>query len=78
MSEVITFPVMSKDESAQGVLATWFVKTGEPVKAGQVIAEVMVDKVSLDVEAPIDGVVTLLVDEEAAVTQGAEIARIDG
>jgi pyruvate/2-oxoglutarate dehydrogenase complex dihydrolipoamide acyltransferase (E2) component len=78
MSEVITFPVMSKDQSAQGVLATWFVQTGESVRAGQVIAEVMVDKVSLDVEAPIDGVVTLLVDEESAVSQGADIARIDG
>ncbi len=77
MGEVITFPVMSKDESAQGVLATWFVRTGEQVRAGQVIAEVMVDKVSLDVEAPIDGVVTVLVDEEAAVPQGADIARID-
>jgi pyruvate/2-oxoglutarate dehydrogenase complex dihydrolipoamide acyltransferase (E2) component len=77
MSEVIAFPVMSKDQSTQGVLATWFVQTGESVRAGQVIAEVMVDKVSLDVEAPIDGVVTLLVDEEAAVSQGADIARID-
>ena len=44
MGEVITFPVMSKDESAQGVLATWFVRTGEQVRAGQVIAEVMVDQ----------------------------------
>jgi len=78
MSEVISFPVMSKDETAQGVLATWFVRTGETVKAGQVIAEVMVDKVSMDVEAPMDGVVTCLVEEEAAVPQGSDIARIDG
>ena len=77
MSEVITFPVMSKDESAEGVLSTWFVRTGETVRTGQVIAEVMVDKVSLDVEAPIDGVVTCLVEEEAAVPQGSDIARID-
>jgi pyruvate/2-oxoglutarate dehydrogenase complex dihydrolipoamide acyltransferase (E2) component len=77
MSATITFPVISKDESAEGVLATWFVHTGEQVRAGQVIAEVMVDKVSLDVEAPVDGTVTCLVAEEAAVPQGAEIARID-
>lgn len=77
MSETITFPVISKDESAEGVLATWFVRDGEAVRAGQVIAEVMVDKVSLDVEAPIDGMVTLLVEEEAAVLQGTAIARID-
>lgn len=77
MSAVIAFPAISKDESAEGVLATWFVRTGEQVRAGQVIAEVMVDKVSMDVEAPIDGTVTLLVEEEAAVPQGTDIARID-
>ncbi len=77
MSETIVFPAISKDEDAEGVLATWFVRTGETVRAGQVIAEVMVDKVSLDVEAPIDGTVTCLVEEEAAVAQGGEIARID-
>jgi pyruvate/2-oxoglutarate dehydrogenase complex dihydrolipoamide acyltransferase (E2) component len=77
MSETISFPVMSKDETAEGVLATWFVKTGERVKAHQVIAEVMVDKVSLDVESPIDGTVTLLVEEESSVKQGTPIARVD-
>ncbi len=51
--------------------------TGERVRVGQVIAEVMVDKVSLDVEAPIDGTVTLLVEEESAVRQGTPIAQID-
>lgn len=68
---------MSKDESAQGVIATWFVKNGELVKVKQVIAEVMVDKVSLEVEAPLAGTVTLLVEEGATVLQGAPIARID-
>lgn len=77
MSETIVFPSISKDEDAEGVLATWFVRTGEAVRAGQVIAEVMVDKVSMDVEAPIDGTVTCLVEEEAAVRQGQEIARIE-
>jgi len=77
MSETIVFPSISKDEDAEGVLATWFVRTGESVRTGQVIAEVMVDKVSMDVEAPIDGTVTCLVDEEAAVRQGQEIARIE-
>lgn len=77
MSQTIEFPHMSKDESVQGVLATWFVKSGEQVKAKQVVAEVMVDKVSFDVESPIDGIATLLVQEGASVPQGAPIARID-
>ena len=77
MSHVITFPEMSNDPDAEGVIATWFAQTGETVKAGQVIAEVMVDKVSLDVEAPIDGVITCFVEEEGIAKQGQEIARID-
>lgn len=77
MSHVITFPHMAKDDDAEGVVATWFAHTGETVKAGQVIAEVMVDKVSLDVEAPVDGVITCLVEEEGTVKQGQDIARID-
>jgi pyruvate/2-oxoglutarate dehydrogenase complex dihydrolipoamide acyltransferase (E2) component len=77
MSQSITFPEMSNDPEADGVLATWFVNTGEPVKAGQVIAEVMVDKVSVDIEAPVDGVITCLVEEEGVAKQGQEIARIE-
>lgn len=77
MSETISFPEMSNDPDAEGVVATWFVQSGETVKAGQVIAEVMVDKVSVDVEAPVDGVVTCLVEEEGTAKQGQEIARID-
>lgn len=77
MSHSITFPEMSNDPEAEGVVATWFVQSGESVKTGQVIAEVMVDKVSVDVEAPIDGVVTCLVEEEGVAKQGQEIARID-
>ncbi len=77
MSVIITFPEMSKDEAAEGVLATWFVKTGERVKVGQIIAEVMVDKVSLDIESPIDGTVTLLVEEESVSLQGTPIAEIN-
>jgi len=77
MSQSISFPEMSNDPEADGVVATWFVKTGETVKAGQVIAEVMVDKVSVDVEAPVDGVITCLVEEEGVAKQGQEIARIE-
>ncbi|MGA0208790.1 MAG: biotin/lipoyl-containing protein [Candidatus Nanopelagicales bacterium] len=77
MSESISFPQMSNDPEAEGVVATWFARTGETVKAGQVIAEVMVDKVSVDIEAPIDGVITCLVEEEGTAKQGQEIARID-
>ena len=78
MTEVM-FPALSAERpAALGVLATWFVRDGERVAADQVLAEVQVDKVSVEVPAPAAGVIHLLVDEEAEVQQGTPIARIDG
>lgn len=69
---------MSKDDpTAEGVVGTWFVNHGENVSVGQVIAEVQVDKVSQDVEAPVAGVMHQLVAEGVGITQGEMIARID-
>ena len=74
----ISFPELSKeDPQAEGVLVTWFVSDGEAVQADQLLAEVQVDKVAAEVPSPRAGVVHLLVGEEATVTQGAPIARID-
>ncbi len=77
MSVSIQFPVVSNEPGATGVVATWFSRDGEAVAAGQVIAELQVDKVSYDVEAPEAGVLRTLVAEEAEVTQGERIAVIE-
>ena len=77
MTDVV-FPELSKeDPQAEGVLATWFVSDGQAVQADQLLAEVMVDKVTVEVPAPHAGVVHLLVEEEAAVKQGTPIARVE-
>lgn len=77
MTEV-PFPALSKDSpDAEGVVSTWFVRDGESVRAEQLLAEVQVDKVAAEVPAPRAGTVHLLVGEEATVTQGTPIARID-
>jgi pyruvate/2-oxoglutarate dehydrogenase complex dihydrolipoamide acyltransferase (E2) component len=74
----VPFPTLSRDVAqAEGVLATWFVRDGETVQADQLLAEVQVDKVTAEVPAPRAGVVRLLVGEDATVTQGAPIARIE-
>jgi pyruvate/2-oxoglutarate dehydrogenase complex dihydrolipoamide acyltransferase (E2) component len=74
----VPFPALSKETpDAEGVLATWFVSDGATVTADQLLAEVQVDKVSAEVPAPVGGVVRLLVAEEATVTQGSPIARIE-
>lgn len=68
---------MSDEPGAEGVVGTWFVNHGETVTAGQVIAEVQVDKVSQDIEAPVAGTMYQHVAEGVAIAQGAPLARID-
>lgn len=78
MTTEVRFPLMSADEpEAEGVVGTWFVDDGEAVAAGQVIAEVQLDKVSQDVEAPIAGVMHHTVAEGVGVRQGEPVARIE-
>jgi pyruvate/2-oxoglutarate dehydrogenase complex dihydrolipoamide acyltransferase (E2) component len=77
VSEEIRFPVVSTEPGATGIVATWFSRDGERVTQGQVIAELAVDKVSYDVEAPTSGTLRTLVEEEAQVVQGGLIATID-
>lgn len=73
----IAFPSLSDKPDTEGVVATWFVTDGQTVTKDQLIAEVQVDKASAEVPAPAAGTVHLLVPEEAVVTQGKVIARID-
>jgi len=74
----VVFPRLSENEPyAEGVLATWFVSDGDRVASGQLLGEVMVEKVSGDVLAPAAGQVRLLVSEDQTARQGEVIARID-
>ncbi len=74
----ILFPQLSQEQpDAEGVLATWFVSDGDQVAAGQLIGEVMVEKVSGDVHAPASGRVHLLVAEDQIARQGDVIAVLE-
>ena len=69
-------PGLSEAEpDAEGVLATWFVGDGDRVASGQLLAEVMVEKVSGEVLAPAAGQVRLLVGEDQTARQGEVIAQ---
>ena len=77
MADVL-FPRLSeKEPTAEGVLATWFVRDGDQVASGQLLAEVMVEKASGEVLAPAAGQVRLLVGEDQTARQGEVIARVD-
>ncbi len=74
----VAFPALSEREpDAQGVIATWFVGDGDQVASGQLLGEVMVEKVSGDVLAPMAGQVHLVAAEGQTARQGEVIARIE-
>lgn len=77
MTEV-RFPVIKESEpDAEGLLATWFVRDGDPVSEGQLLAEVQVDKTSEDVHSGAAGTVSLAAAEGEVVRQGTVIARVE-
>ncbi|MFL5909965.1 MAG: lipoyl domain-containing protein [Gaiellaceae bacterium] len=76
MTEVL-FPQLSdEDPDGEGVLATWFVDEGVTVAGGELIAEVMVGKVTSEVRAPVPGAIHLAVQEDDIVRQSSVIATI--
>jgi pyruvate dehydrogenase E2 component (dihydrolipoyllysine-residue acetyltransferase) len=62
----------------EGELIAWRVQEGEEVRSGDVIAEVMSDKVEMEVESPADGtLVRHAASEGDMVAVGAPIATLD-
>jgi pyruvate dehydrogenase E2 component (dihydrolipoamide acetyltransferase) len=60
-----------------GELLSWSIAAGDTVKSGDVVAEVQTDKVDMEVESPVDGVVARLVAQPGDVVDvGAPIAFI--
>ena len=66
------------EDEGEAVLATWFFTEGERVSAGDIVAEVMVDKASFEITTPASGTITPLVAVDDPVQRGDCIARIAG
>jgi pyruvate dehydrogenase E2 component (dihydrolipoamide acetyltransferase) len=60
----------------EGTIVEWKKKSGDPVKKGEVIAEVESDKATFDLESESDGVLDIIVPQGVPAKIGAPIARI--
>ena len=78
MAIKITLPSLSSTMS-HGTLVKWLVAEGEPVHAGQIIAEIETDKSILELESPADGIIVKQFFSEGTeeIAVGADIALID-
>jgi pyruvate dehydrogenase E2 component (dihydrolipoamide acetyltransferase) len=76
MPTEITMPSLAAGMQS-AVLLKWLKGVGDPVSAGEVVAEVEADKAAMEVEAPVDGTIgALLVTEGADVPVSDRIALI--
>ncbi|WP_020559198.1 2-oxoglutarate dehydrogenase complex dihydrolipoyllysine-residue succinyltransferase [Thiofilum flexile] len=75
MSEILT-PVLP-ESVADATVATWNKKVGDAVKQDEILVEIETDKVMLEVTAPVDGVLSeILQPEGATVTSSQLLGRV--
>lgn len=76
MSTEVRIPHDLWAEDGEGVIATWLFADGEPVVEGSILAEVMYEKASTELTAPVAGILRIEVPAEVPVRTGQIIARI--
>ena len=66
------------EEVEEAVVVAWFVEPGDVIKAGDLVAELQVEKLSSEFQAPFGGrVAELLIQPGGVVAQGAPIAVVE-
>lgn len=65
------------EEDLEGNLLTWIYDDGAQVSAGDIIVEIMVEKLQVEIEAPASGILRHGKAEGDLVNRGDVIGRID-
>ena len=76
MAVAVTVPTNLWEEDSEAVITNWLVADGASVSEGQLIAEIMVEKVQHELRAPASGAISIGKQAEAVVAKGDEIASI--
>src|SRR5579862_6179624 len=77
MAEVILMPRLS-DTMTEGVIAEWHKKVGDPVKKGDLLADVETDKATMELESYKDGTLLHLGADKGAKLQVNDLLAIIG
>lgn len=65
------------DKNPEGIIANWFYADGATISKGSVVAELMVEKSTYEIEAPADGVLTRTIAKDGVVQPGSVIGTVD-
>src|SRR5688572_31030307 len=77
MAEVILMPRLS-DTMTEGVIAAWHKKVGDPVKKGDLLAEVETDKATMELESYKDGTLLHIGTDKGGKLQVNDLLAIIG
>src|SRR5881275_3097987 len=77
MEEVVLMPRLS-DTMTEGVIAAWHKKVGEPVKKGELLAEIETDKATMELESYKDGTLLHIGTDKGGKLQVNDLLAIIG
>jgi pyruvate/2-oxoglutarate dehydrogenase complex dihydrolipoamide acyltransferase (E2) component len=64
-------------EEGEAAISAWLYQDGDRVAAGAIVAELMVEKSTMEIIAPASGTLRILVAAEEPVAKGQIVARIE-
>lgn len=76
MSTEVRIPEDLWEENSEAVITSWFVSNGGSVNEGDVIAELMVEKIQHELSAPASGTLSIDKDIDEVVAKGDVVATI--
>src|SRR3954467_8146044 len=77
MADVILMPRLS-DTMTEGVIAAWHKKIGDPVKKGDLLAEIETDKATMELESYKDGTLLHIGGDKGTKIQVDELLAVIG
>ncbi|AHB47358.1 biotin attachment protein [Hyphomicrobium nitrativorans NL23] len=76
MAVDVTIPTDLWEEDTEAAITSWLVSDGAVVSEGQLIAEIMVEKVQYEIKAPASGAIKIGLPVEGVAAKGSTIATI--
>ena len=77
MSTEVRVPDNLWEEDSEAVITSWFASDGGAVSEGEMIAELMVEKIQYELQAPSSGNLKIIKDVDDVVNKGDLVASID-
>ena len=75
-AQAVRIPVDLWEEDVEAVITTWFVSGEAEVDQGDLLAEVMAEKIQFEIVAPASGILNIMVQQDELVEKGDTISTI--